>query len=390
MVYSPVKAGVVKDIDTDSSSSKRGAAIDAVAKEFKKFGSTLAGIATYGTEKSKSAVLTAARGLGLDTEDGLYFSSLIPSDRGFVRSLHDCYYGTDEKQPVKEFVEAMDANPEVWKIAQQIEGLKNRLGAHASGFVFFKDGEMYKQTGLVKTPGGQMVTQFNLSVMENLGGVKYDFLSTEGEDAIQTELMLLAEYGYIDWKGTLRETYNHYLHPKVLEYDDKTMWKMVHDKKILSIFQFDTPVGEQAIMEVQPDNLYELAIINAVMRLMAPEGGEMPLITYRRRKANIGIWYREMDNHGLTKEEQQILEPHVLSSYGMCVTQEQLMELVQDPKISNFSFLDSDSTRKVVSKKKMSEIDKLKDKFFSACEKNGARLQFANYIWTNLFAIQLG
>ena len=85
----------------------------------------MANVATFGTEGSKQAIATAIRGLGYDVDLSLYLSSLIPADRGKVRTLHQCYYG-DEKndfKPVYEFRKAMDDHEDIWKVAQKIEGL---------------------------------------------------------------------------------------------------------------------------------------------------------------------------------------------------------------------------------------------------------------------------
>ena len=54
---------------------------------------SLTQISTYGTEGAKSAVRTAARGLGIDDEIALYISSIIPSERGIQLSLDQCYFG---------------------------------------------------------------------------------------------------------------------------------------------------------------------------------------------------------------------------------------------------------------------------------------------------------
>ena len=59
------------------------------------------------------------------------------------------------------------------------------------------------------------------------------------------------------------------------------------------------------------------------MRLMTAEkGAENPIDKYVRFKNNISLWYKEMDNAGLTKEEQKTLEPYFLSSYGVPPSQE--------------------------------------------------------------------
>lgn len=330
--------------------------------------------------------------MGLSAEDGLYFASMIPSDRGFVRSLKECYYGNEDKElkPIKDFVEEMDANPEVWKIAQRIEGIINRRGVHPAGIAIFNNGDVFTQTSTMVAPGGQKTTQQDLNSVEQMGVVKYDLLATDAVDGIHTNMLLLVENGYMDWESDLRTTYTKYLHPEVIDYDSKGMWEMAHNKEVISLFQLDSPVGEQAIEEVKPDTLAELGVINSVMRLMGSDGGEMPLIQYKHRKENIDLWYQEMAREGLNKEEISILEKHVKDTMGMCITQEQLMLITQDPNISNFTYLESDVARKVISKKAMKKIAALEGKFFEAGKKCGASENLTNYVWHNLFKLQLG
>ena len=118
----------VLDIDFDSEGTRR----QDILNKFKSvYGQDrVSGVATFGTEKSKSAILTAARGLGIDNDVAQYISSLIPSERGQIWSLHDCMYGNGvDRQPIKQFVYEMTENyPEIWAVAQKIEGLVCRLG----------------------------------------------------------------------------------------------------------------------------------------------------------------------------------------------------------------------------------------------------------------------
>lgn len=113
----------VLDIDTDIEGSKRGKVLSKL-REF--YGQDrVANVATFGTEGSKQAIATAIRGLGYDVDLSLYISSLIPSDRGLVRTLHQCYYG-DEKngfRPIHDFKRIMDDYEDIWNVAQKIEGL---------------------------------------------------------------------------------------------------------------------------------------------------------------------------------------------------------------------------------------------------------------------------
>ena len=86
------------------------------------------------------------------------------------------------------------------------------------------------------------------------------------------------------------------------------------------------------------------------MRLTGEEGEERPMDKYARFKEDISLWYKEMRDFGLSTEEQKVLEPYFLKSYGVPPSQEQLMMMLMDPKICSFSLADANSARKVVGK----------------------------------------
>ena len=55
----------------------------------------------------------------------------------------------------------MDENPELWQVAQRVEGLICRMGIHAGGIIFV-DEPFTKSTALMRAPSGEIVTQFDL------------------------------------------------------------------------------------------------------------------------------------------------------------------------------------------------------------------------------------
>lgn len=114
----------VLDVDFDIEGGRRAQ----VLSKFREFygEDRVANVATFRTEKSKSAILTAARGLGIDVDVASYIAGLIPADRGQLRSLDQCMNGDEENgwAPVKQFVYEMTTNyPELWEVAHKIEGL---------------------------------------------------------------------------------------------------------------------------------------------------------------------------------------------------------------------------------------------------------------------------
>lgn len=81
-------------------------------------------------EKSKSAILTAARGLGIDVDTAQYISSLVTIERGAAYTLQQMYYG-DEKEdisPSQTFINEIDKYPRLWEVASRIEGLISGVG----------------------------------------------------------------------------------------------------------------------------------------------------------------------------------------------------------------------------------------------------------------------
>ena len=99
----------------------------------KEVGGDSVSVCTFGTEGSRSAILTACRGMGLSNDIGQYLSSLIGQNRGFSYSLEDTYYGNPEKdiQASKDFKTEIDKYPGLFKTACTISGLVTRLGQHA-------------------------------------------------------------------------------------------------------------------------------------------------------------------------------------------------------------------------------------------------------------------
>lgn len=305
---------------------------------------------TFGTEKSRSAIQSAARGIGLDNDIALYISSLIPADRGMLRTLKQCYYGDEENgfAPIPLFIQEMNNYPELWRVAQKIEGLVCKVGEHAGG-VIFVDEPFIESTALMKVPNDDIVTQFDLHDSEKASLIKIDLLSVEGYDKIHNCLDLLCDNGYIKRESTLRETYEKVLGIYNLERKSSEMWKMVWEHKIQSLFQMEKQSGVQGIALTHPESVDDLAVLNSVIRLMAQEkDAEQPLNKYARFKKDISLWYKEMESYGLTKEEQKVLEPIVKQSYGICESQEKFMQLVQMPECGGFDLTWADKLRKSI------------------------------------------
>lgn len=318
---------------------------------------------------------------------------MIQSDRGIQRSLSQTFYGDEDEGflPNKQFVYEMTHNyPELWEVAQKIEGLVNRLGSHAGG-VIFVDEPFTNCTSLMRAPNGNLITAFELHDAEKVNLIKYDILSVEALDKIHTCLDLLLEQGYIEDKGNLKDTYESIVGIYNLERKNHKMWEMVWNHEIPSLFQMEKQSGIQGIALVHPESVDDLATLNSVIRLMAQEkGGEIPTSKFARFKNNINLWYEEMDEWGLTKEEQKVLEPILKISYGICESQEKFMQLTQIPECGGFDLTWSDRLRKSIAKKNPAEFEKLEEEYYQNIKDKNLSYNLCNYVWKVLVSMSKG
>lgn len=169
--------------------------------------------------------------------------------------------------------------------------------------------------------------------------------------------------------------------------DDKNVWDAIQNGSVINVFQFDSEVGSQAAKKIKPTTILELTDANGLMRLMTAEkGAETPMEKYIRFKNNLNLWYQEMNNAGLTIEEQKTLEPYFKSSYGVPPSQEQLMKMLMDPKICGFSLKDANKARKIVGKKQMAKIPELHKQILDSA----ASPSLGRYVWANGVGPQMG
>ena len=381
----------VLDIDTDIEGGRRQQVLAHLRNAYGH--DRVANVATFGTEKSKSAILTACRGLGIDNDIAQYIASMIPSDRGQLRTLSQCFYGDEEKDftPIPSFVSEMTDNyPEVWNVAKKIEGLVCRLGVHAGG-VIFVDEPFTESTALMRAPKGEVITQFDLHDCEDVSLIKMDLLSVEALDKIHNCIDLLVEYGYVEPEETLRKTYEKLIGIYNLEREAPEMWKMIWNHEIESLFQMEKQSGIQGIAIAKPKSIDELAVLNSVIRLMAPEkGAEMPLNMWGRYRENIDDWIREMRRFGLSEDEIEWLSNHSAITDGICESQEGLMSLVQEERLGGNTLGFADSARKALAKKIGELFVKCENEFYENAEAKGCSMKLARYVWDILLRVQRG
>lgn len=386
------------DIDIDLAPSKRPEIFSRIREERGELG--LIQVATFGTEGSKSAVLTACRGYRRYDEDGIemypdgidvdiaqYITSLIPQERGFLWSIKEVIYGDKEKgrNPIPQFKRELDKYPGLLDIIFAIEGIVKQRGCHASGVIMYERDKIYDTAAIMRTPSGDLITCYDLHMAEAAGDTKYDFLVTEVSDKIITCFDLMVKDGVVEDIG-LRGLYNKYLHPEKIDTTNPMIWEHLAAGDILDVFQFNSGVGLAVAKKVKPQNPLEMTAANAMMRLMSEKGKESQQDRFARIKAQgIQVFDNEMKQARLPSSMIKAMHKYCDTYYGCCAIQEQMMQILMDQDIAGFSLADANDARKIVAKKQMSRIPELKKKVYDVMD-----IKLADYIWEVAVAPQLG
>lgn len=378
------------DIDVDSEGRRRPVVLQKIKEAAQADGGDSTCVCTFGTLGTRSAILTAARGLGIDVDVAQYLATMIPQERGFLWPLKDCIQGNPEKdrKPIKQLIEEFRKYPGFLEMAKAIEGLVCQMGIHACGLVVFNV-PVYTYNAMMKAPNGTEVTQFDLGDTEYMGGLKMDCLSVEALDKIHTTLDLLLADNLIEWQGTLKSTYDKYLHPDVLDRDAPEMWHKIWRNEIIDIFQMDSTVGKQSLSLVKPESIPQMAAVNSLMRLVPEKGQKTPTEEYVIYKQHPELIKKEIDDLVATDKEKEILYDFMKQYTGVLESQESAMLAVMLP-FTNYDVPHANKIRKIIAKKKMKEIASARAEYFQTGLDNGVSEDILKYIWDVQIKRQLG
>lgn len=230
------------DIDNDAESSQRENIINKVKDSFGH--DNVINIGTFTTEGTRSAVLTATRGVGLNIAEANNLLDMIPNDKGVNWSLDEVFNGREGSAPVTMFIQEVSKYPFLKETMLAIEGIVSGRSQHASGVVVMNDGYV-NHFPAMKTKNGLMITQFDAHDVEFAGGLKFDFLSISALGRVRSALDLLLKDGKVEWQGSLKSTYDKYLHPDNINMNDKAIYDLIYAKEVPSVFQFSTSVNNK-------------------------------------------------------------------------------------------------------------------------------------------------
>ena len=308
------------DIDIDFCYERREEVIDYVVKKYGE--DKVAQIVTFGTMAARNAIRDVGRVLAMD------FKTVDDTAKKVPNLLNINIDKSLEISP--EFREAYDNSRDVKKlvdVARRVEGMPRHTSTHAAGVVISKLPIMeYVPLAINKDA---VITQFNMTELEELGLLKMDFLGLRTLTVISDCMKFIKKNKNIDVSF------------EDMDENDPKVLSMFTVAQTLGIFQFESQGMRNFLKELKPTKFDDLIAANALFR----PGPMNEIPTYIHNKHN------EKNVQYLSPLLEDILKP----TYGTIVYQEQVMQIVQ--KIAGFSLGEADNLRRAMSKKKMKVME---------------------------------
>ncbi len=336
------------DIDIDFDDRRRGDVIRYVCDKYGK--DHVAQIVTYGTIKGKQAIKDAARVLGFPYQEGdkltrMYPALIMGRDEGLAKAL-------DSSPELKEAYAAGGAAKEIIDTALKVENLKRSAGIHAAGVVIGRD-PLVEHVPLKRGDHDEVVTQFDMNGVEELGLLKMDFLGLRNLTVIE----LAREYIQAN-RGIAVDVDN-------LDFADPKVYEMLQRGDTDGVFQLESDGMRRYLAQLKPDRFEHIMAMVALYRPGPME--QIPSYIDRMHDPS-KITYLHPELEGITKE-----------TYGVLVYQEQIVLTLQ--KLAGYTPGQADLVRKAIGKKKRDIMAAEKPRFIDGCSAGGVSKEGADHLW---------
>ncbi len=353
------------DIDMDFDERYRA---DVIRYASEKYGSDhVAQIITFSTIKGKQAIRDSARVLGLPYHVGDRVAKMMPAAiLGKEATLSQCLDepDTDAESSVWDWYanasdlrEAYAADPDVKRVvdtAKGLEGLRRQDSIHAAAVVISPQPLIDLVPIQQKGEEAEVVTQYEMHGIEDLGLLKMDFLGLRNLSTIERALELI-EAG----RGRRIDI-------DQVPLDDADTFDLLCRGDTIGVFQLEGSAMRALIRSLQPDSFEDVIALVALYR-PGPMSNNWHNAYADRKNGRQAVDYP----HPATEE---VLK----DTYGLMIYQEQVMEIAR--QLAGYSMADADSLRKAMGKKIPAIMRKERDKFVAGAvaqghdEKFGAEL----------------
>jgi len=330
--------GDIPDIDLDICGALRDDLLDYVYKRWGR--EHVAMISSFITMQARMAVREVAKVFGVSPGEINQFTRRLPHRpvreiRQAIRTLPEC-----RDLPVNE-----DPWKTILEVAERLDNFPRHLGIHPCGTVIAAR-PLTELVPLEVATKGIVVTQYDMNSIEALGLIKMDLLGQRGLTAVRLAL------DNIERSTGQRPDFD------AIPEDDPATRAIVSTGRTMGIFQIESPGLRNLLRTLRAKTLEDICLALALIRPGASDYGSKETFLRRVRKQE-PVHYPDPR-----------LEPILRESLGVCVYQEQVMQIAQ--VAGGLSLAEADLVRRAKAKWKDSrEREKLHAKFLKTAERQG-------------------
>lgn len=336
------------DIDIDFCIEGRDEVIRYVAEKYGR--ENVSQIITFGTMKARAAIRDVGRTLSIPLGEVDRIAKLVPEGPGV--SLADAI----ESEPqLKQIERQKGPMQKLLKISREIEGLTRHASTHACGVVI-ADRPLVDYLPLFKGSRDEILTQFTMEKVEQLGLIKFDFLGLKTLTVIKQAVALI------------ERTTGFRMDMEKIPIDDEATFKLCSEGKTTGVFQLESSGIKELLRNLRPEVFEDLIALVALYR-PGPLGSNMvkDFIDGKNGKGRI--------HYPLPR-----LAPVLKETYGVILYQEQVMKIAQI--VADYSLAEADELRKAVGKKKPEVLAAHKKRFVDGAVENKVPRKTAEHLFS--------
>jgi DNA polymerase III subunit alpha len=336
------------DVDIDFCQSRRAEVIDYVRRKYGE--RSVSHIITYGTLGAKSVIRDVARVMGVSYGDADRIAKMIEAKPGVTLKGE-----WEAKAELRELIEASGTYRELWDYALKLEGLNRNVGIHAAGIVI-GDRPLDEHVPLTRGNEGEVVTQFDMGAITEVGLLKMDFLGLRNLTVIQ------------EAAGHIRRLVPDFEIDRV-PLDDRATFDLLNRGETMGVFQLESGGMVETCRKYQIEKIDDIIDLLALYRPGAMQFiDQMIEVKKGRRKAVY---------------EHPLLEEVCGNTYGVMIYQEQVQNAAK--LLAGYTLGGADLLRRAMGKKDPEKMAKERGTFIEGCAKtNGIGAALAGQIFDKI------
>ncbi|MEK7126905.1 MAG: DNA polymerase III subunit alpha, partial [Patescibacteria group bacterium] len=338
------------DIDIDFADNRRDEVLSYVIEKYGR--DNVSQIITFGTMAPRAAVRDTGRALGYPYDEVDQLAKTVPPP--ILGKNTPLCISIKEDPALRKAYKDNERSRILLDHAVKLEGTLRHAGTHACAVVISED-PLTEYTALQYGAGGgtEIVTQYSMKPLEDIGLLKMDFLGLKNLTIIEQAEKIV---------GT---AFNKEIDIKKIPLDDKKTFALLQHADTTGVFQLESAGMKRYLKDLKPTEFDDIVAMGALYR-----PGPMEWIPqYIQGK------HHPEKVHYLHESFKKVLQP----THGVAVYQEQILQIARD--FAGFTLGEADILRKAVGKKIGSLLTKQREKFIEGAVKNGHKKQFAEEVF---------